>query len=163
MGALSHYFVTGLFVMMSTVGCATVPNGGDPKEAISKVLTAQAAAWNRGDIDAFMDGYERSEALLFTSGGKVRRGFDETIAKYRASYGDPGAMGHLDFEIKDVRLVGNEGAVVLGSWMLTGTPKAGGGLFTLVFVRTPAGWKVVHDHTSLDPDTRPKEAAPSQE
>ncbi len=119
------------------------------RDAVVTVLDAQEMAWNRGDIIAFMDGYVRSKDLVFTSGGQIRRGFDETLAKYKRSYADKGAMGKLDFELIELRALGPDSALVLGRWKLTETPKAGGGIFSLVVVRTPAGWRVIHDHTSI--------------
>jgi ketosteroid isomerase-like protein len=115
-------------------------------------LAAQAEAWNRGDLAAYMDGYARTPELVFTSGGNVRRGWDETFAKYRARYGaDPSTMGRLAFEILGVQAIGSDGAVVLGRWILTDTPVAGRGVFSVVLERRPEGWRVVHDHTSSDP------------
>jgi ketosteroid isomerase-like protein len=60
-------------------------------------------------------------------------------------------MGHLDFEILSIQPLGADGAIVLGRWRLTQTPNAGAGVFSLALARTPNGWRVVHDHTSLDP------------
>jgi ketosteroid isomerase-like protein len=120
--------------------------------AVRDVLAAQQAAWNRGDLAGYMDGYLRAPELVFTSGGNVRRGWDETMAKYQARYGSaPATMGRLGFEILSVQAVGADGAVVLGRWALTDTAVAGSGVFSVVLARTPAGWKVVHDHTSSDP------------
>ena len=119
--------------------------------AVRGVLVAQQAAWNRGDLDGFMAGYARDPGLVFTSGGKVRRGWQETFDKYRSKYGaDPSTMGHLAFEILSVQSLGADGAIVLGRWQLTDTPVAGAGVFSVALARTPAGWRVVHDHTSLD-------------
>lgn len=121
------------------------------------MLEAQRAAWNRGDLDAYMDGYLRGPALVFTSGAQVRRGWDETRARYRARYGgDRAGMGQLTFEVLDVLAVGADGAIVLGRWGLTGTPQAGGGVFSVVFERRPEGWRIVHDHTSSDPTPPPQ-------
>ncbi len=119
------------------------------RTAVRAVLAAQQDAWNRGDLDGFMAGYLRSDALIFTSGGNIRRGWDETSAKYRARYGtDRATMGRLSFEIVEVQAVGADGAVVLGKWRLDDTPEAGGGVFSVVLARGRDGWKVVHDHTS---------------
>lgn len=116
------------------------------------VLEAQQQAWNRGDLAGYMRGYLQSDALVFTSGGKIRRGWAETYAKYRARYGsDPSTMGQLAFEILDVQPLGADGAIVLGRWRLTDTPAAGSGVFSVALERTPTGWLVVHDHTSSDP------------
>jgi len=123
----------------------------DDDRAVRGVLAAQQAAWNRGDLDAFMAGYAHRDDLVFTSGGKIRRGWQDTYDKYRAKYGaDPSTMGHLDFEILGIQPLGADGAIVLGRWRLTATPNAGAGVFSLGFARTPDGWRVVHDHTSLD-------------
>src|SRR5690606_34219094 len=99
--------------------------------AVTAVLDEQRAAWHRADLDGFLAGYEPSEALLFTSGGHIRRGFAETRDKYRARYGDAAeTMGTLSFEILDVRGLGrcNDAAIVLGRWALTDTPEAGSGV-----------------------------------
>ena len=134
-------------------GCAT-SRGFAPSDrtAIAAVLEKQEAAWNRGDLSAYMDGYAREDTLVFTSGGKIRRGWTETYQKYKARYGsDPTTMGTLAFEILGVQTLGADGAVVLGRWALTNTPQAGSGVFSVVLERTAKGWLVVHDHTSSDP------------
>jgi ketosteroid isomerase-like protein len=116
------------------------------------VLAAQQEAWNQGDLEGYMRGYLESEALVFTSGGNIRRGFTETFQKYKARYGsDPSTMGTLAFEILGVQSLGADGAIVLGRWALTNTPVAGSGVFSVALERTPAGWRVAHDHTSSDP------------
>jgi beta-aspartyl-peptidase (threonine type) len=73
------------------------------------------------------------------------------MQRYRTRYGgDKAGMGQLAFEVLQVQPLGADGAVVLGRWRLTGTPKAASGVFSVVFERRPEGWRIVHDHTSLD-------------
>jgi len=139
-------------VLVAIGGCAT-PHALGPTDdrAVRDVLETQRDAWNRGDLDGFMAGYERSPNLVFTSGGKIRRGWQETHDKYRAKYGtDKSTMGHLAFEVLAVQVLGADGAIVLGRWRLTETPSAGGGVFSVALVRTAGGWRIVHDHTSVD-------------
>ena len=139
-------------LVVALVACAA-PRAFGPADdgAVRGVLSSQRDAWNRGDLDGFMAGYAHREDLVFTSGGKIRHGWQETYAKYRAKYGaDRSTMGHLDFEILGVQPLGADGAIVLGRWKLTATPNAGGGVFSVAFVRTPDGWRIVHDHTSID-------------
>ena len=120
------------------------------RAAVTAVLEAQVAAWNRGDLDAYMEGYAKAEALVFTSSGKVRRGWQQAFDHYQARYGkDRAAMGKLVFEIASVDALGGDGAVVLGTWILTGSPSDGRGIFSVVLERRPEGWRIVHDHTSL--------------
>lgn len=149
-----------LVCFVCLVGCATTrpaPRafGQDDERAVRDVLAAQVTAWNAGDLEGFMAGYARSDALVFTSGGKVRRGWQETHDKFVATYGAArDTMGQLVFEVLGVQPVGADGAVVLGRWSLDG-PNAGAGVFSVVLERQAGGWKVVHDHTSSDPEPPP--------
>lgn len=122
----------------------------DVANAIARVLDGQRDAWNRGDLEAFMDAYVRDDALVFTSGGKVRRGWDETMRRYRARYVDAAAMGKLTFDELETTVVADDAALVLGRWRLVDTPEAGHGLFTLLFVRRDGRWLILHDHTSAE-------------
>lgn len=142
------------FAAAALLGCRSEPRPAAPtvedEAEIRAVLERQKEAWNRGDIQAFMQGYQRSPATVFTSAGKIRRGWDETLAAYEQKYVSGDAMGHLEFRDVELQPVGADGAVALGHWQLTETPKAGEGVFTLVFARDAEGrWAIVHDHTSL--------------
>lgn len=124
----------------------------DDRTAIAAVLDAQVEAWNRGDLPAYMEGYAHTDALIFTSGGKVRRGWQQAFDTYHTRYAqDPKAMGHLAFKIESIDAVGADGAVVLGDWDLTGAEHPGHGVFSLVLERRPEGWRIIHDHTSSAP------------
>ena len=149
----SRYAAGVRLLLVAAAACAAAPHAFSPADdtAVRAVLHAQQDAWNRGDLEAFMAGYAHAPDLVFTSGGKVRHGWQETYDKYRAKYGgDRTGMGHLDFEVLGVQPLGGDGAIVLGRWKLTDTPNAAGGVFSLAFARTPAGWRIVHDHTSVD-------------
>jgi ketosteroid isomerase-like protein len=121
-----------------------------PEGAIRTVLHEQVAAWNRGDLSRFMDGYWRSEQLTFYSGSRRLQGWEATLTRYRQTYQAEGKeMGHLTFSQVEVELLGEDGALVRGSWHLRfGDDSTAGGIYTLVFRRFPNGWKIIHDHTS---------------
>lgn len=123
---------------------------GQKGDAIRKVISAQVAAWNRGDLEGFMDGYWKSPNLEFYSGDKVTKGWDATLERYKKSYQQGGKeMGTLDFSDLEVHTNPSDAAWVTGKWhlkMKDGSDR--GGLFTLIFRKTPTGWKIVHDHTS---------------
>ncbi|MBA2542527.1 MAG: nuclear transport factor 2 family protein [Deltaproteobacteria bacterium] len=122
------------------------------RTSIIGVLDAQVAAWNRGDLAGYMDGYAKSDQLVFTSGGNIRRGWQTTHDTYLKKYGqDKSGMGKLTFEVLEVQPLGADGAVVLGKWLLTGSPSDGSGVFSVVLERRPEGWRVIHDHTSSGP------------
>lgn len=120
------------------------------EDAIRQVLTDQVSAWNRGDIPAFMHGYDDSPETTFI-GKSVEHGYAMILARYQRSYSSPEAMGHLDFSDLQVRMLGSEHAVVTGHFHLTRSAAGGGdasGVFSLVFEKKPAGWKIILDHTS---------------
>lgn len=124
----------------------------DDRTQIAALIDGQVRAWNRGDLQGYMDGYAHTPALIFTSGGHIRRGWQDAFDHFHARYAtDPRAMGTLAFKIESIDAVGGDGAVVLADWDLTGAEHPGHGVFTLVLERRPEGWRIVHDHTSSSP------------
>ena len=117
---------------------------------ITAVLSAQQEAWNRGDIDAFMNGYWRSEETVFVSGDEVTRSWQKVLDRYKTKYSDRAKMGTLTFSNLEITSLSNDSAVALGVWKLKRANDEPHGRFTLIFRRFPEGWKIVHDHTSAD-------------
>ncbi len=120
----------------------------DTASEIRNVLQSQQEAWNRGDIDEFMNGYWRSEDTVFVSGDEVTRGWQKVLDRYKTKYSDRAKMGTLTFSNLEITPLSNDSAVVLGSWELKRASGNPHGRFTLIFRRFPEGWKIVHDHTS---------------
>jgi beta-aspartyl-peptidase (threonine type) len=120
----------------------------DTASEIRIVLQSQQDAWNRGDIDTFMNGYSRSEDTVFVSGDEVTRGWQQVLDRYKKKYSDRAKMGTLTFSDLEITPLEANSAVVLGSWKLKRASDEPHGRFTLVFRRFPEGWKIVHDHTS---------------
>jgi len=117
---------------------------------VIKVLLRQEAAWNRGDLDGFAEGYKNSPDTLFIN-TQVQRGYDSMLAAYHRNYPNKEAMGTLAFSDLEVHPLGDGFALCIGRFHLERSKKAGGnsdGLFSLVFEKTPAGWKIVVDHTT---------------
>lgn len=122
---------------------------GSTKAAIADVLSTQVEAWNRGDLETFMDGYWNSPDLVFTSGGRVQRGWQTTLDRYRAAYGErTDTMGRLTFADLEVHELERESAWALGRWRLDTDAGPRGGIFSLVFRRIDGRWLIVHDHTT---------------
>ncbi|MFI5059156.1 MAG: YybH family protein [Candidatus Acidiferrales bacterium] len=121
------------------------------RAAIVGVLSAQQSAWNRGDVDAFLQGYWRSPELTFSGTGGIARGWDGVLARYKEHYPDRSAMGKLKFSGLEFRFLSADAALVLGYWHLERQKGDIGGVFSLVFERFPEGWRIIHDHTSEVP------------
>ena len=136
---------TAIFVV-STLSVIAQTNKADI--AIRKVMDDQAIAWNRGDIDGFMQGYWKSEKLVFISGDKVTRGWQPTLDNYKKGYDSRAKMGVLKFSDLEFFPLSNDAVIVLGSWALTRDKDDPHGKFTLTFRKFKEGWRVVMDHTS---------------
>jgi uncharacterized protein (TIGR02246 family) len=121
------------------------------RAAITGVLRAQQGAWNRGDVEAFLQGYWRSPELTFSGTGGIARGWDAVLARYKEHYPDRSAMGKLEFSDLEFRFLGPDAALILGHWHLERQKGNVGGVFSLVFERFPEGWRIIHDHTSEVP------------
>jgi len=124
--------------------------------AIRGAMDAQAAAWNRADIPAFMQAYENSPETTFI-GAKLRKGYGPILERYKASYTTPEQMGTLTYGDLDVRLLKSscgktDFAVVTGTFHLErtakGEAKKDDGIFSLVWRKGADGWTIVLDHTS---------------
>jgi ketosteroid isomerase-like protein len=125
-------------------------SGRDAKitAAVRAVLDAQVAAWNRGDIEGFMDGYARSGETVFVSGDTVTHGWQTVLDRYKKGYDSREKMGQLTFSDLEITPISKDAAVALGRWQLVRAKDTPHGRFTLIFRRTKAGWRIVHDHTS---------------
>jgi beta-aspartyl-peptidase (threonine type) len=148
--------LTILLALSAKRGFATAAQQRDAdRTAIQAVITAQQAAWNRGDIDAFLVAYWHSPELTFSGSSGVSRGWDGVLARYKKNYPNRAAMGELDFSDLEFRFLGPDAALVLGKWHLKREKGDIGGVFTLVWQRFPEGWRIVHDHTSAVPPANP--------
>jgi ketosteroid isomerase-like protein len=125
----------------------------DPSPEIRAVLAEQQAAWNRGDIRGFLQGYWNSPELTFAGSEGIIRGYDGLLERYRKTYPDKARMGELEFSSLEIRPLAADSALVLGHWHLNRATGDAGGVFSLVFHRFPVGWRIIHDHTSAQKQT----------
>jgi uncharacterized protein (TIGR02246 family) len=119
--------------------------------AVRTVLDAQRDAWNRGDIEGYMDGYARSADITFVSGDTITRGWQTVHDRYQKNYDSREKMGTLTFSDLETSVLSNDAAVTIGRWHLQRANDQPHGRFTLVFGRTRQGWRIIHDHTSSAP------------
>jgi uncharacterized protein (TIGR02246 family) len=150
----SHWLfpVSSLLFLIVPLALSDSSENGDTKNGmiaeIRAVLSTQQEAWNRGDIDGFMNGYARAETTVFVSGDEVTRGWQTVRDRYFKKYGDRAKMGTLTFSDLEIEPLGPDSAVALGRWELKRANDNPHGRFTLIFRHTPDGWRIVHDHTS---------------
>jgi uncharacterized protein (TIGR02246 family) len=140
----------GAVILSAVTLIAATPRKQEPKFDVSirAVIEAQREAWNRGDIEGYMAGYERSANTVFVSGDNVTHGWQTVLDHYKKAYDSREKMGVLTFSDLEITSLGTDTAVVLGRWHLQRAQDEPHGRFTLIFRKTKQGWKIIHDHTS---------------
>jgi ketosteroid isomerase-like protein len=126
------------------------PSTGDEKIAqeVRAVMEAQQAAWNRGDIEGFMEGYDRADTTTFVSGDQLISGWRTVFDRYKKQYGSREQMGTLTFSELAIQPIGPALALADGRWQLTRANDAPHGRFTLLFRRIDNNWRIIHDTTT---------------
>ena len=151
MKILIHCLVTILLIGMLTSAALSqtrATNFSRDKSAIRAVLDAQASAWNRGDVEGYMEGYDRSPNTEFVGADSITRGWQEVLDRYKKKYDTREKMGTLTFSDIEITMLSRDAALVLGRWRLKRASDEPHGTFTLLFRKRKAGWRIVHDHSS---------------
>ncbi len=139
------------FLLCPAIAICSSAKWSSAGESVRKLLEMQSNAWNRGDLDEFLTGYLPSNETSFVSSGGEVRGIEALRDRYQKKYGDKReTMGKLSFSELKVQNLGRTNALCIGHWQLERIDKPTvGGIFSLVLARTNAGWKIMHDHTSV--------------
>lgn len=133
-------------LLLAVAGCGEKITPGN--EAILSVLQAAEDGWNAGDLESYMQAYEKSGELRFVGSDGISFGWHRVLDNYREAYPDKRTMGHLAFYDMDVTRLAEDVALVVGRWRLDRMEDRPHGVFSLVLRRGAEGWRIVHDHTS---------------
>ena len=115
---------------------------------IRKVLDNQVKAWNKGDIEGFMQGYWKNDSLMFIGKKGINWGWQTTLENYKKNYPDTTAMGKLSFDIILVKKLSPEYYYIVGKWMLSRSIGDLSGHYNLLFKKINGTWLIVADHSS---------------
>ena len=126
----------------------TVSAQNKDEQAILSILNSQTSEWNKGNVDAFMEGYWKNDSLMFIGKSGVTYGYNNTLKNYKKNYPDDATMGKLNFNIIKVQPLSSDTYFVLGKWMLTRIIGNIGGHYTLIFKKINQQWVIVSDHSS---------------
>jgi ketosteroid isomerase-like protein len=140
-----QFIIAFLFLSISVCQAQQNPD----QKAIMQLLMKQEADWNAGNVDAFMEGYWKSDSLAFIGAKGPTYGWQNTLNNYKVRYPDRATMGTLKFTIVRLNPLDKNAYFIIGQWHLTRPEKGDiGGHFTLVFRKINGKWLIVSDHTS---------------
>jgi uncharacterized protein (TIGR02246 family) len=140
---MKSYFLSVCLLLAVAAGAQS-----NDETAIRQLLDQQTAAWNRGDIDRFMDGYWENDSLMFIGKSGVTYGWTNTLNNYKRGYPDTAAMGKLRFELLTVKRLSDEYYFVVGKWFLQRSIGNIGGHYNLLFRKINGKWVIIADHSS---------------
>jgi uncharacterized protein (TIGR02246 family) len=118
------------------------------ESAIRQLLDQQTAAWNRGDVTNFMQGYWENDSLMFIGKSGVTYGWTNTLNNYKKGYPDAAAMGQLTFTLIQVKRLSKKYYHVTGKWFLKRSIGDVGGHYTLLLEKIKGHWVIIADHSS---------------
>jgi ketosteroid isomerase-like protein len=139
-----------IFVLCAALLAAPLAAADWPSDEakIRQSLADSTQAFNRGDLKGHLAIYD--ESVMFMTKDGPRPGIAPIEKAFRDHYfrdGQP--IQKLRFEQLAVRRLNDDTAIATARWALAGggNPEQSG-WFTLVWLRTPTGWRAVHDHSS---------------
>jgi uncharacterized protein (TIGR02246 family) len=139
-----------------TGGGTTASESNSSVATLASQITSQldraADDWNRGDLESFLSDYAAESTTTFIDGRRSRHGFEFIRQNYAPRFAPGARRDSLRFEEVEARHLSPDLALVTARFVLTrGGTVTASGPFTLVMERRPAGWRILHDHSSSDP------------
>lgn len=141
-------FTLTIFFAISTSHAQVDSLSKKDKTAVLKALDDQQSAWNQGDIAAFMEGYWKSEELVFNGSSGPIFGWENTKQRYLNGYPDATTMGKLTFEVIKLQAIAEGVAQMIGTFHLQRRIGDLNGYFTLNWKKFDEDWLIISDHTS---------------
>jgi beta-aspartyl-peptidase (threonine type) len=128
----------------STVGTRDVP------QHLVQLMNESAAAWNRADLDGFLETYADDANTAFM-GSTVTLGLDSIRTRYQRTYFRDGRpRDQLAFDELVTTMLGENHALMRGRCILTNPADNTRQYcrYTLIWEKRPEGWRIIHDHSS---------------
>jgi hypothetical protein len=91
----NRLFLCLLLALISSVSFSQTKD----ETAIRRVLHAQEIAWNKGDLQNYMQGYWKNDSVMFIGKSSITYGWQKTLDNYKKGYPDKEAMGKLHFTL----------------------------------------------------------------
>ena len=137
-----------LLLIVFFILSSLLPAQSTAEKEIREVLSQQDIAWNKGDIDGFMQTYWKSDSLMFIGKSGITYGWQKTLDNYKKNYPDTAAMGKLHFDLIEFKKLSGSNYFVVGKWFLTRSIGNINGVFTLLLKKQNNRWVIIADHSS---------------
>ncbi len=151
MKADKNLFIAVLAVLIITA-CntqkVTTVNYQTGKQEITTMMMQQAKDWSNGDLEAFMQGYIKSDSLKFVGSSGLTYGWQQTLDNYKKGYPTKDHTGTLTFKLRDFDQLANDVFLVIGEFHLQRKVGNANGMFSIILKRINGEWKIIADHSS---------------
>ena len=127
---------------------AIAPAQQTPEDDIRNVMQEQLEAWNRYDLEGFMQGYWKSDSLKFYGSSGVTYGWHNTLERYRKYYPSKEHTGTLRFVLHEITAIEQNSYYVMGEYHLERQVGNADGIFMVIFRRIEGKWLIVADTSS---------------
>jgi uncharacterized protein (TIGR02246 family) len=134
---------------LDTINPQKVAGAPDPEKEIYDQMTKMLDAWNRHDLDAYLDGFLHSDDILLVVEGETIRGWDLLSKAFHSGYPNLSEMGTVTFDRMQVQMLGPDLGFVLVWYTIAFPNKKQFGTDTIVMKKVAEGWREVSSHTSF--------------
>jgi hypothetical protein len=117
----------------------------EDREAIQSIMELQEKAWSNNNLEAFMQGYWKSDSLKFFGSSGLTKGWQQTLDNYKKGYPTKEHSGILNFTIKDISKIDEGSYWVMGKYYLKRSVGDANGVFLIIFKKIDGVWKIVAD------------------
>jgi uncharacterized protein (TIGR02246 family) len=121
------------------------PVGRPIDDLIRNVIAANVAAWNEGNLEAFMAGYAKDSDTTLTVDGEVVKGHSSVRKYFAKESADAGAMGRLALTDLDVSHTADDVVTVVGRYAVARASGQAKGATTIVMKRIDGRWRISHE------------------
>lgn len=140
--------IIGLFLIACKTQKATSTNYQTAKEEITSLMLQQAKDWSNGDLEGFMQGYIKSDSLVFIGKSGLTYGWQQTLDNYKKGYPTVAHMGTLKFDLLEFKELAIDAFLVIGKYNLKRTVGDASGYFSIILKKIDGEWKIIADHSS---------------
>lgn len=138
---MKKLFVLFLFFSLTAIA----QTDAEDRKAIRAVLKMQQDAWNKGDLEGFMQGYIKSDSLKFYGSKGVTYGWQNTLKNYKKGYPTKAHTGNLSFTIDAITKIEDNSYYMMGQFHLVRDVGNANGVFLIIFRKIDGEWKIIAD------------------